>query len=98
VAANNVREQPKSCAKSVFVGRASASRSQQDEDFGCSIAGEEQNMSDRLGGKVALIAGSASGMGRAGAILMAEQGANVVFADLNVEQAQIEADRLQHAA
>jgi len=52
-------------------------------------------MSDRLRGKVALIAGSASGMGRAGAILMAEQGASVVFADLNVDQAQIEADRLQ---
>jgi len=51
-------------------------------------------MSGRLEGKVALIAGSASGMGRAGAILMARQGASVVFADLNIDQAWREAEQL----
>ena len=34
-------------------------------------------------------------MRRVGAILMAEEGAGVVFADLNLAQAQIEADQLQ---
>jgi NAD(P)-dependent dehydrogenase (short-subunit alcohol dehydrogenase family) len=39
----------------------------------------------RLGGKVAIITGSASGMGRAGAIMFAAEGAAVVVSDLNVE-------------
>lgn len=38
-----------------------------------------------LTGKVAVITGAASGMGRAAAILFARQGANVVLADLNVK-------------
>jgi NAD(P)-dependent dehydrogenase (short-subunit alcohol dehydrogenase family) len=38
----------------------------------------------RLEGKVAVITGAASGMGRATAILFAAEGANVVLADLNV--------------
>ena len=37
----------------------------------------------RLDGKVAVITGAASGMGRAAAILFAREGANVVLADLN---------------
>ncbi len=38
-----------------------------------------------LKGKVAIITGGASGMGRAASILFAERGANVVVADLNVK-------------
>ncbi|HZZ37056.1 MAG TPA: SDR family NAD(P)-dependent oxidoreductase [Caulobacteraceae bacterium] len=38
----------------------------------------------RLQGKVAIITGAASGMGRATSILFAREGANVVLADLNV--------------
>ena len=40
---------------------------------------------DRLKGKVAVITGAASGMGRATAIKFAGEGAAVVIADLNVE-------------
>jgi NAD(P)-dependent dehydrogenase (short-subunit alcohol dehydrogenase family) len=38
----------------------------------------------QLSGKVAVITGAASGMGKAAAILFAREGANVVLADLNV--------------
>lgn len=38
---------------------------------------------DRLKGKVAIITGGASGMGKAASILFAREGANVVVADLN---------------
>jgi NAD(P)-dependent dehydrogenase (short-subunit alcohol dehydrogenase family) len=37
----------------------------------------------QLGGKVAVITGAASGMGKAASILFAQEGANVVLADLN---------------
>ena len=37
-----------------------------------------------LNGKVAIITGGASGMGRAASLLFAQAGANVVVADLNV--------------
>jgi NAD(P)-dependent dehydrogenase (short-subunit alcohol dehydrogenase family) len=39
----------------------------------------------RLEGKVAIITGAASGMGKATAILFSREGANVVLADLNIE-------------
>jgi NAD(P)-dependent dehydrogenase (short-subunit alcohol dehydrogenase family) len=39
----------------------------------------------RLDGKVAIITGAASGMGRASAVAMAWDGAKVVVADINVE-------------
>ncbi len=40
-------------------------------------------MSKRVAGKVAVVTGAASGMGRAGATLLAAEGAKVVVADIN---------------
>jgi NAD(P)-dependent dehydrogenase (short-subunit alcohol dehydrogenase family) len=42
----------------------------------------------RLRGKVAVVTGGASGMGRAGAALMAAEGAHVIVADLDAERSQ----------
>src|SRR5687768_3843879 len=41
------------------------------------------DMSRRLEGKVAIVTGAASGMGRAGATLFAREGAKVVVADIS---------------
>lgn len=43
-------------------------------------------MAKRVDGKVALITGAGSGMGRAGATLLAAEGAKVVVADINEEK------------
>jgi len=54
-----------------------------------------------LDGKIAIITGGASGIGRAGVTRMAEEGAAVVIADLNLEGARALADDLAakgHAA
>ena len=40
-------------------------------------------MSERVAGKIAVVTGAASGMGRAGATLLAAEGAKVVVADIN---------------
>jgi len=42
----------------------------------------------RLGGKVALVVGGGSGMGRAGAVAMAAEGATVVVSDIVLDRAQ----------
>jgi NAD(P)-dependent dehydrogenase (short-subunit alcohol dehydrogenase family) len=52
---------------------------------------------DRLRGKVAIVAGSATGMGAAGATLMAQEGANVVLADINIDGARDRAAEIRRA-
>ena len=51
-------------------------------------------MSQRLEGKVALVTGAASGLGKATATLMVSEGAKVVLADLNAEAGAAVAESL----
>ena len=46
-------------------------------------------MSGRLEGKAALVVGGGSGMGRAGAVAMANEGARVAVADIDLERAEV---------
>jgi 3(or 17)beta-hydroxysteroid dehydrogenase len=52
----------------------------------------------RVAGKVAIITGAASGMGKADAILLAAEGAQVVVADLNETDGQAVADAIGEEA
>ncbi|KAA2267013.1 SDR family oxidoreductase [Solihabitans fulvus] len=52
-------------------------------------------MTDRLLGKVALVTGAASGIGRATATAYAAEGARVVLADLNTERAEQVAETIR---
>tara|TARA_R110002110_G_scaffold91264_2_gene237498 strand:- start:117428 stop:118204 length:777 start_codon:yes stop_codon:yes gene_type:complete len=52
----------------------------------------------RVQGKVAIVTGGASGMGKADAILLAREGASVVVADLNETDGQAVADAIGEAA
>jgi len=51
----------------------------------------------RLHGKVAIVVGSATGMGAAGAALMAQEGAQVVLADINIAGAEARAADIRGA-
>jgi len=51
-------------------------------------------MAKTLSDKIAIVTGSAQGLGRAIALRLAQEGAHVVVADLNEEQAQITADEI----
>ena len=52
----------------------------------------------RLAGKVALVVGGGSGMGRAGSVAMAAEGASVVVADIALDRAEIVAASITDAA
>ncbi|MDP4916283.1 MAG: SDR family oxidoreductase, partial [Haliea sp.] len=52
----------------------------------------------RVAGKVAIVTGAASGMGKADAILLAREGASVVVADLNEVDGQAVADSIGEQA
>lgn len=54
-------------------------------------------MSQRLAGKVAIVTGAGSGMGRAAALLFAEEGARVVCADMSGAEAETAALIGEHA-
>jgi NAD(P)-dependent dehydrogenase (short-subunit alcohol dehydrogenase family) len=54
-------------------------------------------LSGELAGKIALVTGGASGIGRAAARVLASRGAHVVVADLNVDGAQEVADEIVDA-
>jgi len=54
-------------------------------------------MPGRVAGKVAIVTGGASGMGRAGAALLAREGASVVIADINEGRAGEIADSIRAA-
>jgi len=51
----------------------------------------------RLAGKIALVTGGGQGIGRAIALRLAEDGADVAVADLNLESAQNVAREIEHA-
>jgi 3(or 17)beta-hydroxysteroid dehydrogenase len=53
---------------------------------------------NRVEGKVAIVTGAASGMGRADAVKLAEEGARVVLTDLNEADGQAVADSIGDAA
>jgi NAD(P)-dependent dehydrogenase (short-subunit alcohol dehydrogenase family) len=54
-------------------------------------------MADRLKGKVALVTGGASGIGKAGSILMAREGAGVAVADIDSARAEAVAKEIKAA-
>jgi NAD(P)-dependent dehydrogenase (short-subunit alcohol dehydrogenase family) len=54
-------------------------------------------MVGRVEGKVAVVTGGGSGMGRAGSVLLAAEGAKVVVADINVEKGSQVADAIVSA-
>jgi NAD(P)-dependent dehydrogenase (short-subunit alcohol dehydrogenase family) len=62
--------------------------------FGKTGRQEEHDMTDRLKGKVALITGAASGLGANAAILMAQEGASVVVADIAIDRGKAVAAKL----
>src|SRR5262245_47537339 len=55
------------------------------------------DVAGKLSGKVALVTGAASGIGRASAIQLASDGAKVVCADLNAEGAESVAKEITRA-
>src|ERR1700760_2782488 len=52
---------------------------------------------DRLNGKVAIVTGASTGLGRETAVLYAEEGAKVVVADVREEPAQETIERIRAA-
>ena len=52
----------------------------------------------RVDGKIALVTGAASGIGRASAIMLADQGARVAVTDINFEGARLVADQIGDGA
>lgn len=60
--------------------------------------GAENMPKGRAAGKVALVTGAASGLGRAIALMLARQGARLVVSDINLEAAQEAASEIADGA
>jgi NAD(P)-dependent dehydrogenase (short-subunit alcohol dehydrogenase family) len=58
---------------------------------------ERERMSMRLAGKVAIITGAASGIGRAGGLMFAREGARVAVTDINDEAGERTAEEIRQA-
>lgn len=59
----------------------------------------EKSLVGRVAGKIALVTGAASGIGRAAALLFAREGARIALADINLAVAQSAADEItSHAS
>ncbi len=54
----------------------------------------EENPAGRIAGKIAMVTGAASGIGRAAALLFAREGARVAVADIDLAFAQTAADEI----
>ena len=54
-------------------------------------------MGDRIAGKVCVVTGAGSGIGRASAIRLAEEGGRVLCADINASSADQTANLIQSA-
>src|SRR5215831_15531380 len=64
---------------------------------GSRLDAERRRQVGKLDGRVALVTGAASGLGRASALLFAEEGAAVVFADLDGTGAEAAASEVRDA-
>lgn len=53
---------------------------------------------ERVSGKIALVTGGASGIGRASVLMLAQQGARVAVADINLDGARAVADEIGESA
>src|SRR3954452_8502812 len=67
-------------------------------EFACEIRTSENALGDRLAGKVTIVTGAGSGIGRASAIRFAEEGARVTCVDIDRDAVEAVARELGDVA